>query len=86
MRRNPFAAALVAVLVALLRGGHDWARHSLGVTFALLGAAMVALLVAGPPAPIAVLGAAWVVGDLLLLVLMLRPGTGALVGPRRARP
>ena len=74
-------AALVLVLLSFLTSGHDWARHSLGVAFGLLGVWMAAIVVAGPVPALVVLGVVWVVLDVALLVQLYRPGMGALVGP-----
>jgi hypothetical protein len=74
-------AALVLVLLSFLTSGHDWARHSLAVAFALLGVWMTALVVAGPVVTLVVLGLVWVALDVVLLVLLYRPGMGALVEP-----
>ncbi|WP_139981101.1 hypothetical protein [Nocardioides litoris] len=73
--------ALVAVLLAFLRGGHNWARHGLTVTFGLTAVAAVGLLVASPLPVFSALAVAWVVLVVVLLVLLQRPGMAGLVAP-----
>ncbi len=75
-------AGLVLVLLAFLRGGHNWARHSLAVTFALLAVSTVAVLRAGVPVEFVPLLGAWLALDALVLYLLYRPETSAYVAPR----
>lgn len=78
-------SALVAVLVAFLRGGHNWARHALTVTFGLTAVGAAGLLVASPLPVFSVLAVAWIALVVVLLVLLQRPGTAALVAPAAPR-
>lgn len=75
----------VVVLLAFLVGGHDWARHCLAATFGLLAVSTAALLRTGPPVPFAVLAVVWLAVDLVLLVLLYRPGMAVHVRPRAPR-
>lgn len=72
-------AALVLVLLAFFRGGHNWARHCLAVTFVLLAVATAAMLVTGPPIAFVPAVAVWLVLDALVLSYLYRPGTTAFV-------
>lgn len=75
-------AALVLVLLAFVRGAHNWARHCLTVAFVLLALAMVALLVAGPPVAFVPFVVVWLALDAALLHQLYRPESGAFLAPR----
>lgn len=76
--------ALVLVLLAFLLGGHTWARHCLAATFGLLAISTVAMLRTGTPLPFTVLLVVSLLADVLLLVLLYRPGMRTAVAPRGA--
>lgn len=74
-------AVLVLVLLAFLRGAHDWARHSLAATLALLALATAAVLRTAPPAAFVAPLVAFLALLGLLLYLLYRPAVTAYVHP-----
>ena len=73
-------SSLLLVLLAFLRGGHNWARHCIAAGACLVAVAVIAGLRTNPPmefliASIVVLALAGV-----LLVLLYLPATSAFVG------
>ena len=74
-------SSLVLVLLAFVRGGHNWARHCLALALVLLAVATAAVLRTAPPGafvpPVVVF-----LGLLAVLVhLLYRPGVTAHVHP-----
>ncbi len=74
------ATGLVLTLAALLLAGHDWARHSLTATLALIAVATVSgLTTAGVPPTVVVAGVVVLVVEAALVALLYRPEVGAWV-------
>ena len=72
-------AAIAGVLVAFLRGGHNWARLSLTGLVAFMGLATLAGLRTNPPALFLVLSIVSVVLDLALLFFLWHRDTNAYI-------
>lgn len=74
--------SLVLVLLAFVRGGHNWARHCLAVAFVLVGVAFVAMLRTGPPIAFFAPVIGWLLLDAALLYFVYRPESAAWAAPR----
>ncbi|WP_137292734.1 hypothetical protein [Nocardioides dongxiaopingii] len=79
-------SCLLLVQLALVVGGHPWARHSLAVTVGLVGLGTVsALTSSSPPLAAVVGGVLGLVLEALVVVNLYRPGTAANVVPAGRR-
>jgi hypothetical protein len=75
-------AGLILTLVPFLRGGHNWARHSLAATVVFIGIATVAGLRTDPPAVFVVCAVVSLIYNAVLLFHLFHPATTAYVrGP-----
>jgi hypothetical protein len=75
-------AGLILTLVPFLRGGHNWARHSLAATVVFIGITTVAGLRTDPPAVFVVCAAVSLVYNAVLLFHLYHRATTAYVrGP-----
>ncbi len=78
-------AALMLVLMALFRDGHDWARHSLGAGVVLVVIATVSVVRTGPPTLFVVLALVTMALEIALLVCLYAPSTNAFFARRGTR-
>lgn len=78
-------SSLLLVLLAFLRGGHNWARHCIAGGAGLAVVAVVAGFRTDPPAEFLIPAIAILVLAVTLLVLLYLPATNAFVG-KIARP
>ncbi len=75
-------AGLILTLVPFLRGGHNWARHSLGATVVFIGITTVAGLRTDPPAVFVACAAVSLIYNAVLLFHLYHRATTAYVrGP-----
>jgi len=74
-------AVLVLVLMSFLQGGHNWARHCLAATMALIALATLSGLRTNPPALFLVFAAVSLVTEALLVACLYHRATTDYVAP-----
>ena len=79
-------AGLILTLVPFLRGGHNWARHSLAATVVFIGITTVAGLRTDPPAVFVACAVVSLIYNAVLLFLLWHRATTSFVrGPFAGR-